>query len=754
MVEFLDLNDQVEKSFDLLDDGIMIIDNELSVLFINKWIRDFLSPELQQNASVSAIIGSGRGKAILSRIKLVLKIAKPSVLSSAFHPCIIPIKDSKFPDQMMRQQGILTPIILQRKGKADQLCVLCQIRDVSNLAVQVNELEQAVKKRQEAEEELILSQKNAESANRAKSEFLANMSHEIRTPLNSINGFSQIILNHKNRDALPEEFKEYLNNIQTAGENLSELINNILDLSKIEAGKITVSEENLNLNQLIQGIYQINKSAAMEKQLVYNYQIESQTPIYIRSDRTKLNQILMNLIGNAIKFTPEHHKVSLYAAKEKEMLLLQVQDEGIGIPVDRQSAIFESFEQADGSTTRFFGGTGLGLAITKKMVELMGGEIAVESQKGLGSTFSVRLPVKEPDADGHDEAPQEIQNPQYSRDNLILIVEDNLMNQQMIAAMFKNLGLDVIFAGDGKTGIETVLEYSEGGRVPDLVLMDMHMPVMDGISATKALRQYPQFAGMPIVALSADAFNNQQKQAMLDGISDYLTKPIDLQKLLRLLAKYLRRNPIASCCEIRHKQTLPESIEHQIQEESRKLSEFPVYYIEEIVERVDRISAYCAGYDSKYADLLSQIKIAVYHGDDQEYHSLITKIRETAGLAIPAAHQSPQHLAGLAELLNQLENKFQQAWQEIVDIPSIGAIENFAIEIKKLGKNYQYRKLEIWGETLLSQTNTFDMKALSQSLQEFPNIFEMIQGVLAKNAGNPSALNPKKEKNYENTDNR
>ena len=391
--------------------------------------------------------------------------------------------------------------------------------------------------RNRAEQATQLAKKHAESANRAKSEFLANMSHEIRTPMNAILGFSQILLIKAQKLGLPKEISQYLDTINLAGAHLTELINNILDLSKIEAGKITVQEEDLNIRQLFQGIYHIYRSKAAEKGLKYNYNIDSNLPEVIHSDRTKLNQIFMNLVGNALKFTPEGKGLKLLLTLDNHHLLFQVIDEGIGIAPERQQAIFEAFEQEDNTITQRYGGTGLGLVITKQLTELLGGEIKVDSVQGKGSTFSVRIPLIEAVAHLGAEKTIDLRNYRFSKDNVILLVEDNSLDQKMIETLFKELNLNIHLAADGEHAITQVLELK-----PDLVLMDMHMPGRDGLTTTKILRQYPDFQDLPIVALSANALREQQNIAFQAGVSEYLTKPIDLQKLMIVLKKYLRQD--------------------------------------------------------------------------------------------------------------------------------------------------------------------------------------------------------------------
>ncbi|MBF0277751.1 MAG: response regulator [SAR324 cluster bacterium] len=491
-----------------------------------------------------------------------------------------------------------------------------------------------LQKNAETLEALKVTKQAADSANQAKTSFLANMSHEIRTPLNSIVGFSQVLMSDPAFSALSLDFKNYLLNIKTAGENLSELINNILDLSKIEAGKLELFEENLNFKQLLQGIYHINKSGALEKQLNYSYEWDPALPEFIFSDRTKLNQILMNLVSNAIKFTPRGRRVTLQAGKEQDQLIFRVIDEGIGISPDRQEVVFSAFEQADGSTTRQFGGTGLGLTISQKMAELMGGNIELNSQQYTahipgGSTFTLRLPLREAAEKTSGDLTIKIEDYQFSSDNLVLVVEDNPMNQQMVQAMFKNLGLEISIADSGHEAIRTVQQMNKNGKLPDLILMDMHMPGMDGLETTQTLRKDPAFSEIPIVALSAEAFTEQQRLAKESGIIDYLTKPLDLNKLLPILEKFLDFRKKSDSPEkekaLSSLPPLPESVRQQILQEWQKFSEFPIFFVDEIIEQAEKIRALSEGFNSIFPDLTNSICEAAYRGDADHFAALVQK---------------------------------------------------------------------------------------------------------------------------------
>ncbi|MDM8550002.1 ATP-binding protein [Desulfobacterales bacterium HSG2] len=471
--------------------------------------------------------------------------------------------------------------------------------------------------------ELNHAKKAAEAASAAKSEFLANMSHEIRTPLNAIVGFSQILINKTKTMPFPDKFRNYLKNIQYSGQALSELINNVLDISKIEAGKMKVSIEPLNLRILVQSIYQINKAQALEKGISFQYDFDSGLPEIISSDRTKLNQILMNLIGNAVKFTPAGKEIRVRVMKDGDhFILFKVTDQGIGIPEDRQDHIFGVFEQIDSSVTRKFGGTGLGLAITKKMTTLLGGEIRVRSVPEEGSVFSVRLPLIIP-AEQMTEQPET--NPDdfhFLKESRILLVEDNPINQEMTQALFHDLGLEIELADNGREGIEKTLEI-----IPDLVLMDIHMPDMDGITATRHIRSCPEGADIPIIALSADAFAEQQRKAKSAGITEYLTKPLNFQKLYPVLTRYLRQEPqhitAARGKETQPSAALPESLEKQLLREFESLSRKPFFDAAALTDQTAKMISVCKDFDSPYLSVLRKIEDAVFASDEEQFYLLI-----------------------------------------------------------------------------------------------------------------------------------
>jgi signal transduction histidine kinase/ActR/RegA family two-component response regulator len=375
---------------------------------------------------------------------------------------------------------------------------------------------------------------SAKRASLAKSDFLANMSHEIRTPMNGIIGMTDLALDTSS----DEERQEYLEIVKRSAQALLAIINDILDFSKIEAGKIQIEQVAFNLRQTVNDCVQILRARADEKDLQIHVVVDEQTPPMVLGDPTRLRQVLINLMGNAIKFT-KHGQITvrietLAVVGAPAQLKFTVQDTGIGIALDKLEKIFEAFAQADISTTRHYGGTGLGLTITQRLVQLMGGHLRVSSQLGVGSAFDFELPFQLPTAmDARPADPEQALKPVPSLS--ILVVEDHPINQLLASKMLKQWGHRVSLANNGQEALDLLSQHAEPF---DLVLMDMQMPVMDGLEATAKIRQMPPFRDLPIFAMTANAMLGDRELCLEAGMNDYLSKPIlakDLEDKLRQL---------------------------------------------------------------------------------------------------------------------------------------------------------------------------------------------------------------------------
>ena len=385
---------------------------------------------------------------------------------------------------------------------------------------------------------IVQAKEEAEAANRAKSEFLANMSHEIRTPMNGILGMTELTL----KRGLPEDVREFLQLVQQSGHSLLDIINDILDFSKIEAGKVVLEKSPFDLVKTVEACLKPLRVIAEDKGLAFRYSIAHDVPASVMGDKGRLRQILTNIVGNAIKFTSRGQvEITLSTSESQDSrrprMLFQIRDEGIGIPQAQIHAIFDKFEQISSSAHIKYGGTGLGLAISKALVEMMNGSIWVESEINKGSTFSFVVELEQVTESQSPPQDSPVELPDAITPLKILLVEDNEINGKFTTYMLKLWGHSVELAVNGQLAIEKLQTEKF-----DIVLMDALMPEMDGIQATKIIRSGQAGSpDIPIVAQTAYALQGDRERFLAAGMDDYISKPIDLEELQKVLEKVIKK---------------------------------------------------------------------------------------------------------------------------------------------------------------------------------------------------------------------
>lgn len=484
-----------------MEDIIIVLDNNHRVLDMNKKAREFL---LNNDTDKADHIGSSIFSLVEHWNELTQAISNKEVtyahLSFSLSSCTIYFDLSK-------------TALFDKKG-----IKVGEIIDLRN----ITDLEEALQEAKKAREA-------AEIANKTKGYFLANMSHEIRTPMNAIIGIAEML---DTEELSKAEQKRYNQIIITSAESLLAIINDILDLSKVEAGKMELEKGSVNLAQIVKDTIEVFNISTANTSIILSCNIDKTIPQYLQGDAVKIRQILMNLIGNSIKFTKEG-KVDIilkYLGNKngKNAIELTVKDTGLGIPEDKLDIIFDNFKQADSSTTRKYGGTGLGLSIVKSLVELMGGTIKVESKLGEGSRFIVSLELDDAAAVLNTE--EESKSPTYndlSRLKL-LVAEDNSINREIIGLYLKKLGCDYEVVGNGRL----VVEGFEKGQY-DIILMDVQMPEMDGLEATRIIRSKESNTNsrIPIIALTASAMTEDIDKCLAAGMDAHISKPLKVDKL-------------------------------------------------------------------------------------------------------------------------------------------------------------------------------------------------------------------------------
>ena len=469
-----------------------------------------------------------------------------------------------FLDQLMVSIGVVLNII-SASMRTEELLQELQNSNME-LETQAKELEEKAEllqiKNQEVELASLSLEEKAEQLaliSKYKSEFLANMSHELRTPLNSLLIMAKLLADNKETNLSPKQI-EYANTIQASGKDLLSLINEILDLSKVEAGKMVVAPMDIPVPQLVDYLERDFQPLAQQKGLNFRVEVKSDVPMQLYTDGQRLQQILKNLLSNAFKFTEQGEvELTIEAApanvdfhndtlrQADKVLAFSVRDTGIGIATGKQKLIFEAFQQVDATTSRKYGGTGLGLTISREISRLLGGEITVNSREGEGSVFTLYLPRKYIGAELEPaEAATEIATPLIESNSTpevdfngerILVVDDDVRNIFAITSMLESNKLRVVFAENGRDAIALLEQHKD----VDLVLMDVMMPEMDGYETTRAIRQRKEYAELPIIALTAKAMKGDREKCLEAGVSDYITKPVDTNRLLHMIHNWITK---------------------------------------------------------------------------------------------------------------------------------------------------------------------------------------------------------------------
>ena len=410
--------------------------------------------------------------------------------------------------------------------------------------------------------ELRKAKKRAEAATRAKSEFLANMSHEIRTPMTAIQGYTELLLEEGDLSRAPARRIEQLHTLKRNGLHMIRVLTDILDFAKIEAGKIDVERLQVSPCEMVSDVVAVMRNTAAEKGIGFDVAYTSKIPAEIETDPTRLRQILMNLVGNAIKFTERggvRLTTDLIENEQGEMTLrFAVSDTGPGLSPEARERIFESFSQADASTTREYGGTGLGLTISRRLARCLGGDLDVESIEGQGSTFTLTIEVgalkgvemlgypEREKIDPYSTLADDEATPMFLQQveeegpgGRILLVEDGEDNRLLVAFTLEKAGFEISHAENGQVGVELVLAARDAGQPFDLIIMDMQMPVMDGYEATRQLRAAGETA--PIIALTAHAFAGNRERCLEAGCDDFATKPLSRRQFVTTILSHLSK---------------------------------------------------------------------------------------------------------------------------------------------------------------------------------------------------------------------
>lgn len=516
-----------------------------------------------------------------------------------------------------------------------------------------------------AEQEASAAKAEAESANKAKGMFLANMSHEIRTPMSAIIGLSQLALNKQ----VPDDVREYLEKINVASESLLGILNDILDLSKIETGKLGINYAPFSLRALLDNLYNLFSERAAQKDLEFSIHVPEDMPEHLTGDALRLQQILSNLVGNAIKFTQQGNiRVDIQLLERQDgaaRVRFCVRDSGIGMSQEDLSKLFQPFSQADISITRRFGGTGLGLAISQELLRMMHGEFQVESKKDQGSVFCFELTMEV--ASGEPCAvPQKSKRKAGSLGQIlsergkmlsgtrILVVEDNRINQQVVKELLQLSGITVSIANNGLEALQmlNINQY-------DGVLMDLHMPVMDGLEATKCIRNQSGLERLPIIALSAGVMQEERNKCLVSGMNDFAVKPVVSEDLIDVLCRWVKRDVSAEPVILPVQSSVPSDLQN--------LEGFDLAAVLDIFDgNEEMVIALLSDFRSDLERFQADISCSVAEQNYQEAHRLAHELKGASGAL--GAIELHEAVAQLDDLLRrgELDSSLYERFFEVL----------------------------------------------------------------------------------------
>ncbi|CAK0771516.1 hypothetical protein WCLP8_4730008 [uncultured Gammaproteobacteria bacterium] len=539
-------------ALDLVDCGVAVLGPDQQVMQWNQWLRRYSGIDETQalGKTLTALFGIRVSPRLIGVIDECLKRGRSQVLSSSLNRAPLPLfspnprESANEGNEPILQAVAVKPLLLDDGRR----CCLIQVTDVSAMERRERFLRRQAEDLAHAMVDLQLARDLANQANLAKTEFLTNLSHELRTPLNSVIGFSQLLL-MEDQDSLRKEQREFIDYIQRSGEHLLNMITDILDISKIEIGKLSLSVQNLDVGRMVQEALVAVRLQAVERSITLDHDPIESGATWVKADHIRLLQILINLLTNAIKYNRVGGRVRISVAPiSEERIRFTIEDTGFGIPKERQGELFQSFNRL-GAENSAIEGSGLGLTLSRHLAERMNGQIGFKSASGVGSTFWVELPAVSIEREretgiesqlfsGALEQSLETERPiLHTAAFSALYIEDNPQSRRLMNGVFANLPRAVlVVADDGPQGIELAK-----AMLPTVILLDIHLPGLDGFEVLDQLRNSPETAGIPVVAITASALDEDVQRGLAVGFVEWLVKPLDIPRLLAVLARLLRR---------------------------------------------------------------------------------------------------------------------------------------------------------------------------------------------------------------------